>query len=111
MNLANQTADCMVCQMCSVCSKKRQYDPIDYECIDKVEFWVIDENANEELDYEELEEMLDEEQAKGDEDDIMVINDDEIDLSRFDDDGNTGSINDGFCDLSCIKLEVGNESD
>ena len=46
-------------------SKKRQYDPIDYECIDKVEFWVIDENANEKLDYEELEEMLDEELAKG----------------------------------------------
>ena len=51
--------------MCSLGSKSRSYDPIDYECIDEVEFWVIDENPEEELDYEELEEMLDEEQAKG----------------------------------------------
>ncbi|KAL1558923.1 hypothetical protein AAHA92_09328 [Salvia divinorum] len=48
---------------------------------------------------------------EGDEDDIMGINDDEIDLSRFGEDGNTSSINDEFNDLSCLNLEVGNESD
>lgn len=40
--------------------KKRQYDPIDYECIDKVDFWVVEAEPNGELDYNELEEMLDE---------------------------------------------------
>ena len=46
----------------------------------------------------------------GDEDDIMKINDEEIDLSRFED-GNTSSLNDGFCDISYINLDFGNESD
>ncbi|KAL1566009.1 hypothetical protein AAHA92_01667 [Salvia divinorum] len=93
-------------------SKKRSYDPIDYECIDKVEFWVIDENPEEELDYEELEEMLDEEQAKGDEDVAMRINDEDIDLSKFGD-GDCGSTSsssssssssDEFNDLSHMTL-------
>ncbi|KAK1434207.1 hypothetical protein QVD17_11126 [Tagetes erecta] len=40
---------------------KRFYDPLDYENIDKTEFWVVDEEAKGELDYDELEKMLDEE--------------------------------------------------
>ena len=32
-------------------NKKRSYDPIDYECIDKTEFWIIDENEPRELDW------------------------------------------------------------
>ena len=38
--------------------KKKSYDPIDYECIDEIEFWIIDENGSEELDFEELENLL-----------------------------------------------------
>lgn len=42
-------------------SDKRFYDPLDYENFDKTEFWVVDEEAKGELDYDELEKMLDEE--------------------------------------------------
>ncbi|XP_041997203.1 uncharacterized protein LOC121747262 [Salvia splendens] len=96
-------------------SKRRSYNPIDCECVDKVEFWVIDENPEEELDYEELEEMLDEEQAKGDGDGVMRINDEEIDFSKFGD-GDCGSTSSSSCDefngdLSHLNLEVGNEND
>ncbi|XP_023751607.2 uncharacterized protein LOC111899961 [Lactuca sativa] len=41
---------------------KRSYDPIDYECIDKTEFWVVEEELNGELDYNDLENMLDEQE-------------------------------------------------
>ena len=32
--------------------KKKSYDPIDCECIDEIEFWLIDEDELEELDFE-----------------------------------------------------------
>ncbi|KAJ1398996.1 hypothetical protein SESBI_30639 [Sesbania bispinosa] len=35
--------------------KKRSYDPIDYESIDKVEFWVIEEEAPPEFDVDDIE--------------------------------------------------------
>ncbi|XP_071935226.1 uncharacterized protein [Coffea arabica] len=44
--------------------KKRSYDSVDYETIDKVEFWVVDEEQEGELDYDELEEMIEEEFPK-----------------------------------------------
>ncbi|XP_027102739.2 uncharacterized protein [Coffea arabica] len=40
--------------------QKRSYDPVDYESIDKTEFWVVEEEQEGELDYEELEEELEE---------------------------------------------------
>ncbi|XP_047943142.1 uncharacterized protein LOC125189978 [Salvia hispanica] len=98
-------------------SKKRLYDPIDYECIDKVEFWVTDENPNEELVYEELEEILEEEQPKGNGDDVMRINDDEeVDLSRFDviritNDEEVDLPGFGDSDGATDGIRVGNESD
>lgn len=33
----------------------RSYDPIDYESIDKVDFWIIEEEAPPEFDVDELE--------------------------------------------------------
>ncbi|KAK1440659.1 hypothetical protein QVD17_06488 [Tagetes erecta] len=39
----------------------RSCDPVDYESIDKTEFWVVDEEEEGELNYEELENMLEEE--------------------------------------------------
>lgn len=39
---------------------KRPYDPVDYESIDKTEFWVVDEEAEGELNIDELENMLEE---------------------------------------------------
>nr|KAJ0189089.1 hypothetical protein LSAT_V11C800403780 [Lactuca sativa] len=36
---------------------KECYDPIDYESIDKIEFWVVDEIPEGELSYTELENM------------------------------------------------------
>ncbi|KAI3813655.1 hypothetical protein L1987_18384 [Smallanthus sonchifolius] len=41
---------------------KRSYDLVDYQSIDKTEFWVVDEVEEGELNYDELENMLDEEQ-------------------------------------------------
>ena len=42
-------------------NKTRSYDLIDYECIVKTEFWIIDENKQGELDFEELDNLLYEE--------------------------------------------------
>ncbi|XP_023742508.1 uncharacterized protein LOC111890637 [Lactuca sativa] len=40
---------------------KKSYDPIDYECIDKIEFWVVDEITEGEPSYTELENMVEDE--------------------------------------------------
>ena len=42
-------------------NKKRSYDPIDYACIDEIEFWIIDEDELGELDLKEMENLLYEE--------------------------------------------------
>lgn len=41
---------------------KRTYDPIDYECIDKTDFWVVEEEPEGELNYDDLENMVDEQE-------------------------------------------------
>ncbi|KAJ9568146.1 hypothetical protein OSB04_004112 [Centaurea solstitialis] len=41
---------------------KRSYDPIDYECIDKTEFWVVEEEPEGELDYNDLENTIDDQE-------------------------------------------------
>ena len=41
--------------------RKRPYDPLDYECIDKVDFWIIEEEPSGELDCDELDEILEDE--------------------------------------------------
>lgn len=38
---------------------KRSYDPIDYECIDDTDFWVVEEEPQGDLDYDQLETGLD----------------------------------------------------
>ena len=38
--------------------KKKTYDPIDYACIDKTDFWIVNEDRTVELDVEELENLL-----------------------------------------------------
>lgn len=48
--------------------RKRSYDPIDNESIDKTEFWVVEESGEAELDYDELENALTEENPKDGED-------------------------------------------
>ncbi|GJZ86138.1 hypothetical protein Tco_0657748 [Tanacetum coccineum] len=40
---------------------KRSYDPVDYECIDETDFWVVEEEAQGELDYDQLENMVEQE--------------------------------------------------
>ncbi|KAL0352277.1 UNVERIFIED_CONTAM: hypothetical protein Scaly_1616400 [Sesamum calycinum] len=45
---------------------KRPYDPVDYECIDKSEFWIVEETPEGELDYDEMEELLEEEMPRYD---------------------------------------------
>ena len=54
----------MLCVYIYICCRhnqqKRSYDPVDYESIDKTEFWVVEEEQEGELDYEELEEELEE---------------------------------------------------
>ncbi|XP_010436496.1 PREDICTED: uncharacterized protein LOC104720259 [Camelina sativa] len=44
--------------------KKRSYDPVDYESIDKTEFWIIEEEEAGELELDELENALAEEYPK-----------------------------------------------
>lgn len=39
---------------------KRSYDPIDYECIDDADFWVVEEESEGELNIGDIENMLDE---------------------------------------------------
>ncbi|KAJ9536189.1 hypothetical protein OSB04_un000628 [Centaurea solstitialis] len=41
---------------------KRSYDPIDYEHIDKTDFWVVEEEPKGELDHNELDNVLDEQE-------------------------------------------------
>ncbi|KAL4561520.1 hypothetical protein LXL04_033687 [Taraxacum kok-saghyz] len=43
---------------------KRSYDPIDYECIDKTDFWVVEEEPEGEFDYNDIENMLDEQEQE-----------------------------------------------
>ena len=47
---------------CRLKVDKRSYDPIDYECIDKTDFLVVEKELEGELDYNDLENMLDEEE-------------------------------------------------
>ncbi|KAL8519837.1 hypothetical protein ACS0TY_010687 [Phlomoides rotata] len=68
----------------------KTYDPIDYECIDKVDAWIIDDAPNGELDYDELEELdnelanneLPESQGGNENVDKDILND-HIDLTKF----------------------------
>ncbi|XP_010468265.1 PREDICTED: uncharacterized protein LOC104748298 [Camelina sativa] len=48
--------------------RKRSYDPVDYESIDKTEFWIVEEEEAGELEYDELENALAEEYPKDHED-------------------------------------------
>ena len=37
--------------------KKRAYDPIDYECIDHADFWVVEEDGPPEFDANKINEI------------------------------------------------------
>nr|KAJ0185063.1 hypothetical protein LSAT_V11C900463900 [Lactuca sativa] len=63
---------------------KRSYDPIDYECIDKTDFLVVEKELEGELDYNDLENMLDEEEHEPvsqtqEKETGLVFNNDEVD--------------------------------
>ncbi|KAL8543301.1 hypothetical protein ACS0TY_004009 [Phlomoides rotata] len=68
----------------------KSYDPIDYECIEKMDVWIIDDAPNGELDYDELEELdnelanneLPESQGGNESVDKDILND-HIDLTKF----------------------------
>ncbi|XP_039131369.1 uncharacterized protein LOC120267759 isoform X2 [Dioscorea cayenensis subsp. rotundata] len=73
-------------------SKKSLYDPIDYECIDKTEFWVVEEEVEGELAFDELESMLEEQPRISEEstnfskDDMVTVEEDDnamIDVGRM----------------------------
>lgn len=38
--------------------KKTSYDPIDFESIDNIEFWVVEEERSPELDADEIENII-----------------------------------------------------
>ncbi|XP_039139179.1 uncharacterized protein LOC120276486 isoform X2 [Dioscorea cayenensis subsp. rotundata] len=72
--------------------KKSLYDPIDYECIDKTEFWVVEEEVEGELAFDELESMLEEQPRISEEstnfskDDMVTVEEDDnamIDVGRM----------------------------
>nr|GFA69506.1 reverse transcriptase domain-containing protein [Tanacetum cinerariifolium] len=67
---------------------KRSYDLVDYKCIDETNFWVVEEEVQGELDYDQLQNMLEQEppsQTQGlvDEDDddseFRLLSDRELD--------------------------------
>ncbi|XP_023744815.1 uncharacterized protein LOC111892970 [Lactuca sativa] len=63
---------------------KRSYDPIDYECIDKTDFWMVEKESKGELDYNDLENMLHEEEHEPaaqtqEKETIPVFNNEEVD--------------------------------
>ncbi|KAI3829864.1 hypothetical protein L1987_03994 [Smallanthus sonchifolius] len=74
--------------------KKRSYDPIDYESIADNDFWVVDDEPEGELEYDELENMLEEEPRNNSEpfssktqaSEGEEVNEDEDDLIELDDD-------------------------
>ena len=39
-------------------NKNRAYDPIDYESIDNIEYWIMEEDNSPILDYDDIENML-----------------------------------------------------
>lgn len=51
--------------------KKRNYDPVDYECIDKTDFWIAKEEDVELIDGDMLE-------ALNGEDGVPILNDSHI---------------------------------
>ncbi|XP_027173916.1 uncharacterized protein LOC113773468 [Coffea eugenioides] len=68
--------------------QKRSYDPVDYESIDKTEFWVVEEEQEGELDYEKLKEELEEPPIHGQCSNFEQLEDDEdeaedVDLETF----------------------------
>ncbi|XP_023743437.1 uncharacterized protein LOC111891608 [Lactuca sativa] len=71
---------------------KKSYDPIDYESIDKTEFWVVDEIPEGELSYTELENMVEDEPPNYNESTIFakiellfdIEDDDEVSLEQID---------------------------
>ncbi|XP_010468542.1 PREDICTED: uncharacterized protein LOC104748632 [Camelina sativa] len=63
--------------------RKRSYDPVDYESIDKTEFWIVEEEETGELEYDELENSLAEEYPKDHED---TNHEKSNDVSDFDED-------------------------
>ncbi|XP_071922743.1 uncharacterized protein [Coffea arabica] len=84
--------------------KKRSYDPVDYETIDKVEFWVIDEEQEGELDYDELEEMIEEEFPKTSENEASQSHKKDTNIVQLDDE-------DDVDDIDFESYEIGDKDD
>ncbi|XP_071920401.1 uncharacterized protein [Coffea arabica] len=84
--------------------KKRSYDPVDYETIDKVEFWIVDEEQEGELDYDELEEMIEEEFPKTGEDGPSQSRKKDTNIVQLDDE-------DDLDDIDLESYEIGDKDD
>ncbi|CAA7038795.1 unnamed protein product [Microthlaspi erraticum] len=61
--------------MFGACSLLKSYDPVDYESIDKTEFWIVEEEEEGELDLAELEDKLLEEYPKDDDEPTLGVED------------------------------------
>nr|XP_027077099.1 uncharacterized protein LOC113700866 [Coffea arabica] len=84
--------------------KKRSYDPVDYETIDKVEFWVVDEEQEGKLDYDELEEMIEEEFPKNSENEASQSHKKDINIMQLDYEDDLG-------DIDFESYEIGDKDD
>ncbi|CAA2957927.1 Hypothetical predicted protein [Olea europaea subsp. europaea] len=77
--------------MCRICKrryyKKRSYDPVDYECIDKINFRIEEDVPPQDFKYEDLDNAIYEENA------ISNVKDLEIDDNVQDDNENKDEIN------------------
>ncbi|KAG6480722.1 hypothetical protein ZIOFF_057307 [Zingiber officinale] len=80
---------------------KRSYDPIDYESIDKTDFWVVEETPIGELDYDELEEELEE----------LPVPLESSNFQQFEDDGDEAEPEDVNLDLFQRRSVLVDEDD
>ncbi|KAG6521940.1 hypothetical protein ZIOFF_019074 [Zingiber officinale] len=80
---------------------KRSYDPVDYESIDKTDFWVVEETLIGELDYDELEEELEE----------LPIPLESSNFQQFEDDGDEAEPEDVNLDLFQRRSVLVDEDD
>ncbi|XP_071922831.1 uncharacterized protein [Coffea arabica] len=84
--------------------KKRSYDSVDYETIDKVEFWIVDEEQEGEFDYDELEEMTEEEFPKNSENEASQSHKKDTNIVQLDDE-------DDLDDIDFESHEIGDKDD
>ncbi|XP_039118856.1 uncharacterized protein LOC120254989 [Dioscorea cayenensis subsp. rotundata] len=91
--------------------KKRSYDPVDYDCIDKTDFWIVEEEEEAELVDQDMVEAIYGEDAiptldESHNQDDVDMNEEEVDFELF----GHASYDDAFDQQEYLGQRDGNES-